>query len=94
MVYFDRHAWAPDSPGNRQVRPLTQEARFQQCDDLAVHRRDAQRRRSSNYVPTDRTTQTHGPEDGRSRGIGQVQRRRHDVTVRSQLVLAAGLAAE
>ncbi|EUA04529.1 hypothetical protein I547_1789 [Mycobacterium kansasii 824] len=48
---------------------------------MAVHCRDAQRGDIGDDVAADGAAQPHGPEDGRGRGVSQVQRRRHDLAV-------------
>ena len=73
VVDLHRHAGATDGPGNGQVGALPQQTRVEQRDDLAVYRRDAQRGDAGDDVTADRAAQPHRAEDGRRRGVRQVQ---------------------
>ena len=71
----------PIAPGDGQVGALPEQARVEQGDDLAVDRRDAQRRDRGDDVTAHRAAQPDRPEDGGRRGVGDVQCRRQDLAV-------------
>jgi len=94
VVDLHRHARAADRAGDGQVGALPQQAGFQQGDDLTVDRRDAQRGDAGDDVTTDRSAQPDGPKDGGRRGVGDVQRRRHDLSAHRAVTVLTGRIAD